>query len=197
MVKIIDVSGYQHAPDWAAIAREGYAAAICKSGDGIGSPDRSLSAHVDGARAAGLAIGTYHYLRIRHQRAQDALAQAREACAAWLASVPRAIAAPTGACSARRCRCRARRRGRGRRARLAARWFGCAVGRPARARDIRPRGRGPRRRCRAARGRPRSRPRSRLEIRAARVTALDGTAWAWAVIALALVLASSSVRSCG
>ena len=85
MVKIIDVSGYQASPDWAAIAREGYAAAICKSGDGIGSPDRTLSSHVDGARAAGLAIGTYHYLRIRHQRAQDARAQAREACAAWLA----------------------------------------------------------------------------------------------------------------
>jgi len=85
MVKIIDVSGYQHAPDWAAIAREGYVAAICKSGDGIGDPDRTLSAHVDGARAAGLAIGTYHYLRIRHGRAQDARAQAREACAAWLA----------------------------------------------------------------------------------------------------------------
>ena len=86
MVKIIDVSGYQRAPDWSAIAADGYVAAICKSGDGIGSPDRSLSAHVDGARAAGLAIGTYHYLRIRHGRAQDAKAQAREACAAWLAS---------------------------------------------------------------------------------------------------------------
>ena len=93
MVKIIDVSAYQiiesggrlQSLDWAAIAAEGYAAAACKSGDGIGSPDRTLSAHVDGARAAGLAIGTYHYLRIRHLRAQDARAQAREACAAWLA----------------------------------------------------------------------------------------------------------------
>lgn len=85
MVKIIDVSAYQKSLDWGAIAREGYAAAICKSGDGIGSPDSSLIPHVIGARAAGLAIGTYHYLRIRHLRAQDARAQAREACAAWLA----------------------------------------------------------------------------------------------------------------
>ena len=93
MVKIIDVSAYQiidsggrlQSLDWSAIADEGYAAAICKSGDGIGSPDHSLAAHVAGARAAGLAIGTYHYLRIRHGRAQDARAQAREACAAWLA----------------------------------------------------------------------------------------------------------------
>lgn len=72
----IDVSSHQAAIDWPRVARAGIAFVYVKATEGVGFVDRRAAAHVAGARAAGLEVGAYHYLRVR-EGAQDAEAQAR------------------------------------------------------------------------------------------------------------------------
>jgi GH25 family lysozyme M1 (1,4-beta-N-acetylmuramidase) len=77
--EFIDVSAFQ-APagiDWPRVRGAGIAGVIAKATDGQGSPDAAFLRHVDGAHAAGLPCGAYHYARIR-DGAQDCTAQARE-----------------------------------------------------------------------------------------------------------------------
>ena len=83
-VHLVDVSGHQSRPlDWYAIKRAGVSVAIAKASEGVGSPDSWRARHLAGARAAGLRVGVYHYLRVRANRPQDAAAQASEFCAIW------------------------------------------------------------------------------------------------------------------
>ena len=83
MISIVDVSGHNASPDWAAIAAAGFTVAIVKSSEGVNSPDSKMAMHCAGARAAGLLIGTYHYLRVRHNAPQDARTQAQQALDLW------------------------------------------------------------------------------------------------------------------
>ena len=83
MIQTVDVSGWNAPLPWEAVRRAGYSIAWCKATDGIGSPDARYQLHTTQAAAAGLMVGSYHYLRIRHGRAQDARAQVREYLARW------------------------------------------------------------------------------------------------------------------
>lgn len=57
--------------------------AFIKTTDGVRDVNRWLDAHATGLRGAGMrALGGYHFLRVRHGRAQDADEQARECAAA-------------------------------------------------------------------------------------------------------------------
>ena len=83
MIQSVDVSGWNVAVDWDRVAVAGYSVAWVKATDGIGSPDARYEQHARGAADAGLVVGSYHYLRIRHGRPQDARAQVREYLSRW------------------------------------------------------------------------------------------------------------------
>lgn len=85
MIQIVDVSGHNVSPNWAAIAAAGFTVAIVKSSEGVNSPDSKMVQHCAGARAAGLLVGTYHYLRVRHNAPQDARTQAQQYLQMWRA----------------------------------------------------------------------------------------------------------------
>lgn len=59
----IDVSHYQGAIDWAAVAKAGMAFAFIKASDGMSGIDPKFPANWSGARAAGLRRGAYHFFR--------------------------------------------------------------------------------------------------------------------------------------
>lgn len=85
MIQVIDVSGWNEPLDWSKVVDAGITIAWCKATDGVGSPDPRWQLHSEHAAAAGLQVGSYHYLRIRHGRAQDARAQIREYLTRWRA----------------------------------------------------------------------------------------------------------------
>lgn len=59
----IDVSSAQRpgSIDWARVRSEGISWAYVKASEGTTTVDASLAPHVDGAHAAGLLVGAYHY----------------------------------------------------------------------------------------------------------------------------------------
>ncbi len=57
----IDVSSYQGAQDWEALARGGLTFAFAKASEGQHSHDSRFATHVAGITAAGLIPGAYHY----------------------------------------------------------------------------------------------------------------------------------------
>ena len=61
-VRGIDVSHYQGAVDWAAVAGAGMRFAFVKATEGVSVSDPAFGGNWDGARAAGLVRGAYHYL---------------------------------------------------------------------------------------------------------------------------------------
>lgn len=76
MLEGIDLSSGTLHYDEAAAAK---AFAFIKCTDGVGSVNKMLDPHATGLRGAGMrALGGYHFLRVRHGRAQDAGEQARE-----------------------------------------------------------------------------------------------------------------------
>ena len=74
-VEGIDVSGHQQPVDWARVKAAGVSFAYVKATEGVGWRDKAAQGHASGALAAGLDVGAYHYLRVRHG-AQDAAEQA-------------------------------------------------------------------------------------------------------------------------
>ncbi len=58
----IDVSRYQGKIDWNKVASDGISFAFLKASQGVSYRDPQFLANVQGARAAGLAIGAYHFL---------------------------------------------------------------------------------------------------------------------------------------
>ncbi len=62
---VIDVSHWQAEIDWQAVARDGVVAAIIRLGDGK-SDDRRAVENLKSAKAAGLLVGGYRYLRADH-----------------------------------------------------------------------------------------------------------------------------------
>ncbi|MEO0521562.1 MAG: GH25 family lysozyme [Pseudomonadota bacterium] len=57
----IDVSHYQGAVDWRAVAQSGVRFAIIKATEGVAYTDPEFAANRDGAHAAGLVTGAYHF----------------------------------------------------------------------------------------------------------------------------------------
>ena len=60
----IDVASWQGSPDWRKVAAAGVGFAYIKASEGDSSSYPSLSSQYAGARAAGLAVGLYHYARV-------------------------------------------------------------------------------------------------------------------------------------
>lgn len=69
----LDVSKHQGKIDWSAVAKAGYRWAYIKATEGRTHVDPCWAANVRGARAAGLAVGAYHFWWIE----RDPLVQAR------------------------------------------------------------------------------------------------------------------------
>ena len=72
-VEGIDVSHYQGAIDWRKVAEAGKVFAFIKATEGRGFVDSAFDANWEGARAAGVLRGAYHFFR----PGEDALAQAQ------------------------------------------------------------------------------------------------------------------------
>jgi len=85
VIATVDVSGWNAPLDWSRVAAAGISVAWVKATDGLGSPDARWALHTSQAAAAGLIVGSYHYLRIRHGRPQDARQQVREYLGRWRA----------------------------------------------------------------------------------------------------------------
>lgn len=86
IVYVLDVSGAQPKIDsaaWGKVKTSGIVAIWAKATDGVGSPDGNFMSHALGARAAGILVGAYHYLRVRNGE-QDAVKQADEFCDRYL-----------------------------------------------------------------------------------------------------------------
>lgn len=60
----IDVSSYQKDIDWEQVAGDGYVFAYIKATEGTGFTDTHFQQNWDGARAAGLTVGAYHYFTL-------------------------------------------------------------------------------------------------------------------------------------
>ncbi|MEW4371745.1 GH25 family lysozyme [Paenibacillus kandeliae] len=58
----IDVSHYQGAIDWHKVKAAGKVFVFVKASQGANSQDETFSSNVQGARAAGLLVGAYHFL---------------------------------------------------------------------------------------------------------------------------------------
>lgn len=75
----IDVSSHQGEIDWAQVAGDGVVFAYVKATEGSGFVDSSFRRNWDGARAAGITPGAYHYFTLCSpgaQQAEDFLAAA-------------------------------------------------------------------------------------------------------------------------
>ncbi|APX33362.1 lysozyme [Brachybacterium sp. P6-10-X1] len=75
----IDVSSHQDEIDWEKVASDGFAFAYIKATEGAGYTDPSFAANWDGASAAGITPGAYHYFTLcssGEEQAEDFLAAA-------------------------------------------------------------------------------------------------------------------------
>lgn len=75
----IDVSAHQEDIDWALVAEDGISFAYLKATEGAGFTDSTFRANWDGARAAGITPGAYHYFTLCSSgaaQAEDFLAAA-------------------------------------------------------------------------------------------------------------------------
>ena len=72
----IDIYNGTGRPDFAAVKQAGVDYIICKATEGVNFADASFTANVTAARAAGLLVGAYHFLRATpiDQQAADFLA---------------------------------------------------------------------------------------------------------------------------
>lgn len=76
----IDVSSYQRDIDWEQVAGDGYVFAYIKATEGSGFTDTHFRLNWDGARAAGITVGAYHYFTLCSPGAEQA--------ASFLAAAP-------------------------------------------------------------------------------------------------------------
>ena len=68
----IDVSSYQKEIDWEQVAGDGYVFAYIKATEGSGFTDTHFRQNWDGARAAGITPGAYHYFTLCSPGAEQA-----------------------------------------------------------------------------------------------------------------------------
>jgi lysozyme len=62
-IKIIDVSVHQGSINWEAVAADGVQGVLIKATEGVGFQDANLTPNAEGAAAAGIKVGYYHYAR--------------------------------------------------------------------------------------------------------------------------------------
>jgi lysozyme len=77
VAKGIDVSHYQGAIDWGAVARDHVGFAYIKASEGVSGRDERFVRNWRGARRAGIQVGAYHYFifcRSPHAQAANFLA---------------------------------------------------------------------------------------------------------------------------
>jgi lysozyme len=79
-VRGIDVSHHQGSIDWPRVAADDVSFAIIKATEGGDYVDDGFAANIEGARAAGLAVGAYHFFTLCRPGAEQA--------ANFLATVP-------------------------------------------------------------------------------------------------------------
>lgn len=75
----LDVSAHQGEIDWAQVSADGFTVAYIKATEGTGYTDATFQQNWDGARAAGLTTGAYHYFTLcssGSEQAEDFLAAA-------------------------------------------------------------------------------------------------------------------------
>lgn len=75
----VDVSAHQGEIDWEKVAADGYGFAYLKATEGAGYTDPTFAQNWDGARAAGVTPGAYHYFTLcssGEEQAADFLAAA-------------------------------------------------------------------------------------------------------------------------
>lgn len=75
---IIDLSSNNPQIDFQAVAKIGVKAVLHKASEGVGYIDNKCLPRLAQAKSAGMKIGAYHYLRIRHGKPQDAHQQAQQ-----------------------------------------------------------------------------------------------------------------------
>lgn len=63
MIRGVDVSNHQDRVDWARAKKAGVRFAFVKASEGVGFTDPKFRAHVQGAKAAGIKTGAYHFAR--------------------------------------------------------------------------------------------------------------------------------------
>lgn len=63
MILLVDVSSWQGAIDWQRVRQAGITGAFVKATEANAYVNRKLHAQVEGARAAGLRVGLYHFAR--------------------------------------------------------------------------------------------------------------------------------------
>ena len=85
LVHGIDVSHWQGAIDWAAVAASGVRFAWCKAGQGYGGKDPRWLENVAGCNENGILVGAYHFA-VPDRRPDDALTEARH-CVARMAGL--------------------------------------------------------------------------------------------------------------
>ena len=93
---LIDLSGNNPDPiDFARARAVGVQALLHKATQGVSAGDKAAAPAAQlcvrrcaAARSAGLLVGAYHYLMVRHGRAQDARQQAADYLAVWRAVSP-------------------------------------------------------------------------------------------------------------
>lgn len=72
-MRVIDVSAYQPVIDWRRAKAAGVSAAYIKATEGTAYTAETLRAHHDGAKAAGVPFGVYHFLRFGQDPGAQAL----------------------------------------------------------------------------------------------------------------------------
>lgn len=77
-VRGIDVSHYQPRIDWVKVKASGVEFAIIKASEGTTNKDKLHKSHTTNARAAGVLVGSYHFLHYR----SDPIVQAKNFLAA-------------------------------------------------------------------------------------------------------------------
>ncbi|MGP9682368.1 glycoside hydrolase family 25 protein [Brachybacterium sp. AOP3-A1-3] len=68
----LDVSAHQGEIDWAKVSADGFTVAYIKATEGTGFTDATFQQNWDGARAAGLTTGAYHYFTLCSSGAEQA-----------------------------------------------------------------------------------------------------------------------------
>lgn len=71
-IKIIDVSHWESAVDYAQVAAAGYLGVIAKATQGISTLDNRYAYHKAGAKAAGLPFGSFHFMNYLSSGADQA-----------------------------------------------------------------------------------------------------------------------------
>ena len=80
---LIDISSNNGAVTFPVVASAGVKAVMHKATEGVGSFDSQCLTRCAQAKASGLKVGVYHYLRVRHGRPQDAAQQAADYLKVW------------------------------------------------------------------------------------------------------------------